>query len=74
MPIGIDVTITGININNLNGLSDLTHINGALKIRDNPNLTSISGLSNLTQVGSDFIIKSNAVLNWLTGLENLTTI
>ncbi|MDD3004150.1 T9SS type A sorting domain-containing protein [Flavobacterium sp.] len=71
---GIDVTITGNNITNLDGLSGITQINGAVEIRNNPNLTSLLGLANLTTAGSDFIIRNNAVLTSLAGLENLTSI
>ena len=74
IPSGIDITITGNNITNLDGLSTITQINGALEIRNNPNLTSISGLSNLTSLGSDFIIRSNSSLTTLNGLGSLTAI
>lgn len=74
LPTGVDVTITGNTITNLNGLSAITQISGAVEIRNNPILISISGLSNLTSAGSDFIIRNNSLLPSLAGLENLTSI
>ena len=46
------VTITGSNINNLNGLNVLTSIGGNLNIGLNPALTSLTGLNNLTYIGT----------------------
>lgn len=74
LPTGVDITITGNTITNLNGLSALTQIIGAVEIRNNPLLISLAGLSNLTSAGSDFIIRNNSLLPSLAGLENLTSI
>lgn len=62
------------DILNLNGLSNLTSVNGDLHIGYNAALTSLNGLSNLISVGEDLIISYNAVLNSLIGLSNLTSI
>ncbi|RLD59692.1 MAG: hypothetical protein DRJ05_06040, partial [Bacteroidetes bacterium] len=56
-----DVTIAGDDITNLNGLSVLTSIGGALTINGdmgvtNSNLTSLTGLDNLTSIGGDLKI------------------
>ncbi|HOW26424.1 MAG TPA: T9SS type A sorting domain-containing protein [Bacteroidales bacterium] len=80
-----DVTISGYNITNLNGLNVLTSIGGTLTIGVNGwmnyNLTSLTGLENLTFIGEDLLIggtglglPGNPNLTSLTGLENLTSI
>lgn len=73
MEIEGDVTISGSDITNLNGLSILTSIGGYLSIAQNDNLTSLTGLSGLTAIGS-LVISSNAGLTSLIGLEGLTFI
>ena len=60
-------------INNLEGLSQITKIEGRLSIADNPNLNSLSGLDNLTSIGSDLQLQGNGTVD-LSGLENLTSI
>jgi hypothetical protein len=80
-----DVTISGYNIANLNGLNVLTSIGGTLTIGVNGwmnnNLTSLTGLENLNFIGEDLLIggtglglPGNPNLTSLTGLENLTSI
>jgi len=69
-----DVTISGVYINNLNGLSVLTSLGGTLRIYYNDALTSFSGLANLTSIGGELSIMDNAALTGLTGLDNLTSI
>ena len=55
-----DVTITGNDITDLNGLSVLTAINGAFIIDENPELEDLNGLGNLTTLGSNlFLFKNN---------------
>jgi len=68
------VYISGENITNLNGLSNLISIGQELLIEDNNNLIDISGLSNLNHIGGVFTIKNNDVLASLIGLSNLITI
>jgi len=69
-----DATITGSNINNLNGLLVLTNIGGDLSIHDNPQLTILEGLNNINYIGGSLIIESNDNLTTLSGLENLVYI
>ena len=59
-----DVTISGINITNLNGLDILTSIGGSLKITHNDPLTSLIGLNNLTNIGGK---KGRAHAGWAVG-------
>jgi hypothetical protein len=69
-----NVTITGSDITDLNGLNILTSINGKLIIDMNDALASLTGLEKLTSTGGFFIIRRNKVLTNLTGLANLTSI
>jgi hypothetical protein len=69
-----DVTISGNDITNLNGLSVLTYIGGYLEINSNPALTSLSGLDNITSFGNDLYIEYNNLLTNLSGLDNVTSI
>jgi hypothetical protein len=68
------VLIEGADITNLNGLSGLTAVGGALIIRTNPALTSLSGLSALTSVGAYLEIRDNDALTNLSGLSALTSV
>ncbi|HMG17033.1 MAG TPA: hypothetical protein VK590_16360, partial [Saprospiraceae bacterium] len=68
------VTISGANITNLNGLSQLSSIVGGLYIQANPVLTSLNGLSSVSSVGGSVIISNNSVLSSLTGLGSITSI
>ena len=65
------VTISGIDITNLNGLNVLTSIGGYLSIWNNAALTSLTGLDNLTSVGGNLYIEDNDALTSLTGLDNI---
>ncbi|MHC1778572.1 MAG: T9SS type A sorting domain-containing protein [Lentimicrobium sp.] len=73
-----DVTISGPNITNLDGLNVLTSIGSYLSIGNyeggNPALTSLSGLDNLTSIGGSLMITQNDAITSMTGLDNLTTI
>ncbi len=73
MPVGSDLIIMGNNITNLNGLSSIQVVNGAVEIRSNPLLTSTNGFAP-TFAGSDFIIRDNATLQNINSLSNLDTI
>ncbi len=66
--------ISGDNINNLNGLSQITSVDGDLWILGNPLLTSLSGLDNLSSITGELEISGNTALTDLTGLEGLTSI
>lgn len=73
MPAGSDLIIMGNNITNLNGLSTIQVVNGAVEIRSNPLLTSTNGFAP-TFAGSDLIIRDNAILQNLNSLSNLDTV
>lgn len=66
-----NVTISGADITNLNGLSVLTSIMGDLQIKSNEILSALSGLQNLAHLGGDLYIGQNNVLVNLQGLEKL---
>lgn len=68
-----DVTISGANITNLNGLNVVTHIGGILYVIDNPSLISLSGLEGLNS-SSWLNIQDNELLTNLLGLQNLDSI
>jgi hypothetical protein len=65
------VSIRGVNITNLNGLSVLTSIGGTLKIANNDALISLSGLDNLTNISGGLLLDTNAALSNLSALANL---
>lgn len=67
------ITITGTDITNLNGLSELTKTQN-LVIFNNPALTNIIGLANLTAVDHNLTIRSNSALTNITGFSSLTTV
>jgi len=69
-----DVTISGNNITNLNGLNVLTSIGGSLGIWNDNLLTNLSGLNSLSAIGGNFIVQNNPSLLELTGLNNLHSI
>jgi len=68
------VTITGGDIANLDGLSVVASIGGALNISSNPMLTSITGLSALGSVGGGITIQENSMLPNLTGLSGIDAV
>ena len=72
--IGGDVIIDGQSINNLNGLSAITYIDGNLKIFNCYALTSLSGLDNITIIEDDFILVGSEILFSFIGMESLTTV
>src|SRR5690606_12802730 len=72
--IGSNIFGATTDINNLNGLSNVTSIGGYLDISSNPNLQNLDGLSNVTSVGSLARIWNNQNLTNLNGLSSLTTI
>ncbi len=69
-----DVEISGNDITNLYGLSDVTSI-GHLVISENPLLINLSGLNSLTSVTGlgGIYIEDNPTLTSLEGLESLTS-
>jgi len=74
-----DVSIYGQNINNLNGLSKITSIEGNLSIinmdtSQSTLLTNLSGLQNITSIGGKVEILGQNGLSNFTGLDNLNSI
>lgn len=65
------LTIDGITINNLIGLSGISEIQGNLTIRNTGALTSLKGLENLTSIGGAISIAGNNVLISLDGIKNI---
>lgn len=75
--IGGSVYIDGYNssvIKNLNGLSQITSIQGSLRIIENFGLDSLTGLDNLTFVGGSLKLDRNGDVPNLLTLSNLTSI
>ncbi len=69
------VIIQSSNINNLNGLSQLTLISGSvLRIFNSHNLTNLTGLNNLQSVAFSLDIQNNNSLTSLEGLDGLTNV
>ncbi|NPD48241.1 T9SS type A sorting domain-containing protein [Lentimicrobium sp. S6] len=64
----------GTSITNLDGLNNITQIDGGLSIYFNLNLSSLSGFSNLTHIGGDVSIFYNPELYSLEGLNNLNVV
>jgi type IX secretion system substrate protein/receptor L domain-containing protein len=74
-----NVTITGSNISNLQGLNIITIIHGNLAVIQTDSLEDFSGLNNLISIGDQFIVgwwenNHNRRLKSFHGLENLRTI
>jgi len=69
-----DLTISGNDIWNLSGLSQITSIEGTLGIYNNPNLSDFTGLSGLTNVGNGLNITGNSSLTNLNGLNTLNSV
>lgn len=56
----------------INGLNNLTRVEGYVYIGLNPSLTQINNLNSLTSIGNSLNIRDNASLNNISGLNNLT--
>ncbi|HEY9115011.1 MAG TPA: T9SS type A sorting domain-containing protein, partial [Bacteroidales bacterium] len=69
-----NVQIKGNDITSLEGLSQLTSVEGNLNIYDNPYLTNLSGLNTLSTIGSSLNIFQNSMLTNLEGLNSLNSI
>ena len=61
-------------LTSLEGLNNLTSVNGHLEISGNYNLPSLNGLENIISVGGNLTIRSNSALINLAGLEGITFI
>lgn len=66
--------ISGTDIRDLDGLTDLVSVTRELKIRTNPNLSSLAGLNALERVDWGIAIVENAKLTSLEGLDSLRTL
>lgn len=69
-----DVNISGEDIINLNGLSQIEMIQGGLWIHSNPMLENLEGINYLESIEGLLYIGHNDVLSNLSGLENLNQI
>ena len=68
-----DLTISAGNFDTLEGLEQITEIEGSLNIMDTQYIYTLHGLDNLSTIGGDINIQ-NTTLQSLGGLESLTTI
>ncbi|MFV0573749.1 MAG: T9SS type A sorting domain-containing protein [Xanthomarina gelatinilytica] len=62
------------NIQNLNGLNELTSVGGNLIITNNTAVNSLGGLENLSLVNGKIIIDNNSSLLTLSGLDGVVSI
>lgn len=69
-----DMTISGEEISNLEGLSQLTSIGGELLLLANPDLINLTGLHNITYIGSNLRVINNPRLQDLQAFNNLRSI
>ena len=69
----IDGSISGSDIKNLDGLSNLTSIGGSLVIFWTDSLTNVDGFSNLTSVGNFLALRYNTRIANLDGFHNITS-
>ncbi len=69
-----NVTIEGNGITTLNGLNNLTSIQGHFIMQGNSSLTSLMGLENLNSIGLSIQILNNDGLTNLSGLEGLSSV
>ena len=63
-----NLTVTGADITNLNGLSSLREVYGDLRI-ENTNATSLEGLLLLDSIGGALLVMNNPSLNVILGLS-----
>jgi hypothetical protein len=69
-----NVTITGDDITNLNGMNSVSTIAGNFEISDNPLITNLLGLENLISIGGYLTIFQNVTQTSLSGLNMLGAI
>jgi len=62
------------DIQSLEGLSQLTSVDGALQIFNNARLLTVDGLENITSVGAQLDLFNNARLNSINGLRSVTQV
>ena len=64
--------IINTNLTNLQGLNNLTAVDGGLKIENNPMLINLTGLESITRLYNGTEIRNNPNLVNLLGLNNVT--
>jgi len=69
-----DMEITGAEITNLTGLSDLIAIRGNLIIQNTDSLLELTGLNHISNLGGSLHIKENSRLNNLEALSGIDSI
>ena len=62
------------DIQSLEGLSQLTSVDGALQIFNNARLLTVDGLEKITSVGAQLDLYNNARLNSINGLRSVTQV
>jgi hypothetical protein len=67
-----NLTISGDDVTNLNGLSSLRRIQGQLLITNNANLITVDGLPALDSIGQGIEISGNPQLETIDGFSSLT--
>ena len=67
------VSTTSTDIVDISGLSNITTIDGSLRITFTK-LTELNGLNNLQHVGGSLFISWNDDFNFVDGLNNLTSV
>ena len=72
--VGGNIQIGSTQCTNLNGLHNLTHVGGSMRIEVNAQLNTLEALSNLTAIGGTLQLRNNNALSNLSGLENLATV
>ena len=71
-PTGGDLIISGnIELIEISGLNNLTHIYGSMVIDNNENLPDIKGIRSLNELNGTLQITDNPLLNTLEGLQSL---
>lgn len=63
-----------MTITNLNGLNQITAIEGNFGIRENGLLTNVDGLNQITTIGGNFWIWDNNLLTNLNGLNQISSV
>lgn len=69
----IEEAVVG-DIQSLSGLSQLTSVDGALKIFNNARLLAVDGLEQITSVGAQLDLYNNARLNSISGLRSVSQV
>jgi hypothetical protein len=68
---GVNLLISGTNLNSLSGLDNLEYVGGSLNILDT-GITNLTGLENLTYIRDSFIVSRNLNLINFIGVDVLS--